>query len=114
VIELERAGLAVLACPEAEGGLGTPRPAAEIAGGTGEDVLDGRARVVTCDGVDVTAAYLAGARIAVERATAHGCTRAILKARSPSCGCTGVYDGTFSHALRPGDGVTAAAHRSGQ
>jgi uncharacterized protein YbbK (DUF523 family) len=33
----------------------------------------------------------------------------VLKARSPSCGTAGVYDGTFSRRLVPGRGVTAAA-----
>jgi uncharacterized protein YbbK (DUF523 family) len=109
VLELVRAGRAVLVCPEDEGGLGTPRPPAEIVGGTGEDVLDGRARVRTHDGADVTDAYIEGARIAVERAMTRGCTTAILKTRSPSCGCGRIYDGTFSRRLAAGDGVTAAA-----
>lgn len=111
VLEWVREGRAVLVCPEDEGGLGTPRPAAEIVGGTGEDVLDGRARVVTVDGADVTAEYLEGARIAVARAKEHGCRTAVLKTRSPSCGRGGIYDGTFSGKLREADGVTAAALR---
>lgn len=101
-------GRAVLACPEADGGLGTPRPPAEIVGGTGRDVLEGRARVVTSDGRDVTEAYVRGARVALAAAVRAGATRAILKARSPSCGRGAVYDGTFSRTLRSGDGVTAA------
>lgn len=32
-------------------------------------------------------------------------------ARSPSCGCGRVYDGTFTGELRPGDGATAALLR---
>ena len=43
-------GRAVLVCPEVDGGLGTPRPPAEIVGGDGADVLEGRARVVTVEG----------------------------------------------------------------
>ncbi|MDI3284499.1 DUF523 domain-containing protein [Polyangium sp. 15x6] len=109
VLELLREGRAVLVCPEAEGGLGIPRPPAETVGGDGNDVLSGRARVLTDAGDDVTPQYLAGARIAVERARAAGCRLAILKARSPSCGCGAVFDGTFSRTLREGDGVTAAA-----
>ena len=35
------------------------------------------------------------------------CTVAILKARSPSCGCGEVYDGTFTHTLTPGWGAAA-------
>lgn len=109
VARLAAAGRAVLVCPEEEGGLGTPRPPAEIVGGTGEDVLDGRARVVTADGTDVTDQYLRGAAIAVGRARATGCGSAVLKARSPSCGCGAIKDGTFGGGLRAGDGVTAAA-----
>ena len=37
---------------------------------------------------------------------------AILKANSPSCGCGSIYDGTFSHVKRQGDGVTAALLKS--
>ena len=101
-------GRALLVCPEEDGGLGTPRPAAEIQGGDGSDVLDGRARVVTEAGVDVTEEYLAGARIALERARSAGATTAILKARSPSCGKGCIYDGTFTRTPIGGDGVTAA------
>jgi uncharacterized protein YbbK (DUF523 family) len=32
---------------------------------------------------------------------------AILKARSPSCGCGKIYDGTFSGKLIPGNGFTS-------
>jgi uncharacterized protein YbbK (DUF523 family) len=101
-------GRAVLVCPEEEGGLGTPRPPAEIVGGDGSDVLDGRARVLTRAGVDVTAEYLEGARIALARARESGAERAILKARSPSCGKGCIYDGSFSLTPAEGDGVTAA------
>ena len=36
-----------------------------------------------------------------------GAEAALLKARSPSCGCGAVYDGAFTGTLIPGDGVTA-------
>src|SRR3989442_841507 len=111
VLDLVASGRAVLVCPEEEGGLPTPRPEAEIGGGSGIDVLDGRTRVVDVDGVDVTKEYTAGARIAVERADQKGCRVAILKARSPACGCGAIYDGSFEGALRDGDGVAAAALR---
>jgi uncharacterized protein YbbK (DUF523 family) len=77
-------------------------------GGDGRAVLDGAARVVTAAGVDVTDAYLAGAREALEAARRSGATTAILKARSPSCGKGCIYDGSFSSTLVAGDGVTAA------
>ncbi|MGH2819894.1 MAG: DUF523 domain-containing protein [Actinomycetota bacterium] len=101
-------GRAVPACPEEDGGLGTPRPPAEIRGGDGRDVLAGRARVVTRDGRDVTSAYLTGAERALEAARAAGARTAILKARSPSCGKGCIHDGSFSRRLVPGDGVTVA------
>ena len=101
-------GRAVLVCPEVDGGLGTPRPAAEIQGGDGADVIAGRARVVTEEGDDVTDAYLKGAERALAIARESGATTAILKTRSPSCGKGSIYDGTFSGTLDAGDGVTAA------
>jgi len=101
-------GCVVPVCPEVAGGLPVPRLPAEIQGGDGADVLDGRARVVTASGEDVTAQYLVGARAALEAARRFGLCRAVLKARSPSCGVGQVYDGTFTHRLRPGDGVMAA------
>lgn len=110
-VKLVAEGRAVLVCPEVAGGLPIPRPAAEITGGEGAHVLEGSARVVSEHGEDVTEAYLAGARRACEAAHAAGARLAILKARSPSCGCGSVYDGTFTGSLSDGDGVTAAALR---
>ena len=112
VSRLVAEGRALLVCPEVDGGLGTPRPPAEIVGGDGTDVIEGRARVVTEDGLDVTEAYLAGARRALATARRTGASTAILKARSPSCGTGAVYDGTFSRTLTVGDGVTAALLRA--
>jgi len=94
-------------CPEVCGGLSTPRPAAERCA---EVVLPDR--VITVEGDDVTAAYQRGAAVAVQLAQATGATRAVLKARSPSCGSSRIYDGTFSRTLRDGEGVTAAALRA--
>ncbi|GAC1361713.1 MAG: hypothetical protein NVSMB32_01080 [Actinomycetota bacterium] len=114
VMELVLQGRAILVCPEQLGGLPTPRPCAEIvAGGDspdggGAEVLAGRARVLDVNGNDVTANYLRGAREALKAARLSGCTTAILKARSPSCGKDQIHDGTFSGVLVPGSGVTAA------
>lgn len=100
-------GRVVAVCPEEEGGLGTPRPAAELVGGDGAAALDGRARVLlVADGRDVTAAFLEGAARAAARA--EGVDAAILKARSPSCGCGRT---TIEGEVRPGDGVFAALLR---
>ena len=112
VEELAKRYRLVPVCPEVLGGLTTPRPAAEISGGDGADVLAGSARVVNVEGGDVTAAYRRGAEAAVEVARAAGATHAVLKARSPSCGSSRIYDGTFSRRLVEGQGVTAAALRA--
>ena len=48
-----------------------------------------------------------GAEQALKIAQAHGCTLAVLKERSPSCGRGSIYDGTFSRTLVPGSGVAA-------
>ena len=111
IVELVRTGRAVPVCAEVLGGLPTPRPPAEIVGGDGADVRDGRAKVVTADGLDVTEAFLRGARAAADVAIGAGARRAILHARSPSCGCGTIYDGTFTGTPRMGDGVAAAEFR---
>lgn len=95
-------------CPEVGGGLPVPRPPAEIVGGLGGDVLDGRARVLTSDGADVTSHFVAGARQALERARAYDVRLAILKESSPSCGSLQIFDGTFAGRRIPGEGVTTA------
>lgn len=101
-------GTVVLVCPEEAGGLGTPRPPSELRDGDGAAVLAGRARVVrVCDGADMTSAFVAGATREAGRAI--GASRAILKARSPSCG----YGATsIDGEVRGGDGVFAALLRS--
>lgn len=86
-------------CPEQLGGLPTPRTPAERQGD----------RVVTEDGRDVTAEYRKGAEEALALAQMLGAEGAVLKARSPSCGCGGIYDGSFTHTVVPGDGVAAEA-----
>jgi len=88
-------------CPEELAGLPTPRPAAEIVDGSGEEVLDN-------SGCDVTALFLAGAEAVVDLARRHGAGTAILKERSPSCGVREIYDGSFSGAKKAGRGVCAA------
>ena len=102
VQELVRRGEAVTACPEGLACLPVPRPPCEIREG----------RVLSQDGRDLTEDFLRGARLAMETARRHGCTAAILKRRSPSCGVGQIYDGTFSHTVIAGDGVTAQRLRA--
>jgi uncharacterized protein YbbK (DUF523 family) len=110
-LQLIADGRGVTVCPEVAGGLPIPRPEAEIVGGGGADVLDGVARVRTVDGADVTENYVRGAEAAVAAAARSGATLAVLKARSPSCGCGAIYDGSYSGRLVEGNGVSAAALR---
>src|SRR5436305_430731 len=97
-------GRVVSVCPEMLGGLGTPRPPAEI-------VNDGSRRVVTRDGADVTHAFEDGARAALNHGQVENVRIAILKAGSPSCGSSFIYDGTFSKTAVEGEGITAALLR---
>ena len=89
---------AIAVCPEVLGGLPTPRIPSEIQ-------PDGR--VLNQQGDDVTEHFARGAEQAMTICRTHGCTGAILKARSPSCGKGCIYDGSFNGTLVPGNGVFA-------
>lgn len=105
-------GRVVSVCPEVMAGLPTPRPPAEIANGeSGVAVIQRDGRIVEVDGNDVTDAYLAGARSALEHAVRHDCRYALLTDGSPSCGGSFIYDGTFEGRRIDGEGVTAALLR---
>lgn len=95
-------------CPELLGGFSTPREPAEIVGGNGEDVLDGKARVVEISGRDVTEFYIKGAYTTLEKAKKLNATIIVLKENSPSCGSTMIYNGKFKGEKIVGNGVTAA------
>lgn len=95
-------GLAAAACPEVLGGLPVPRQPSEI-----RETGRGR-RVAAKDGTDVTGAFVAGAEKTLALCREKGVRHAVLKERSPSCGCGSIYDGSFSGALVPGDGITTA------
>jgi uncharacterized protein YbbK (DUF523 family) len=103
VLALGESARLIPVCPEVAGGLPTPRPAAERR-------PDGR--VCTAAGDDVTGFYERGATHSVALAGAAGAKRAVLKARSPSCGSGQIYDGSHRRILRPGDGVTTVALRA--
>ncbi|WP_310551282.1 DUF523 domain-containing protein [Paenibacillus glufosinatiresistens] len=111
IARLVREGKAIQVCPEVLGGLSTPREPAEIIGGTGEDVLAGRARVMNRAGEDVTEAFIQGAKQTLEQARRMGITKALLKQNSPSCGSKRIYDGQFAGVRVPGEGVTVALLR---
>ena len=87
----------ITVCPEADGGLSIPRDPAERQGD----------KVISKTGKDVTAEYVKGAEIALEKALECGVSFAVMKARSPSCGSGVIYDGTFTGTKIQGDGVAA-------
>ena len=84
-------------CPEVFSGLSTPREPAEMKDGL----------VVTKTAKDVSENFKFGAEICLKIAKLNGCKKAILKARSPSCGSGQIYDGSFTKKLILGDGVAA-------
>ena len=84
-------------CPETLGGLPTPREPSEILG----------EKVLAKSGKDVTAEYLLGAEEALRLGKLLGAKKALLKAKSPSCGSGIIHDGSFSGKLKDGYGITA-------
>ncbi len=85
-------------CPEVLGGLPIPRDQAEIKNN----------RVITKSNKDITSYFEKGAREVLKIAKLFDIKEAILKQRSPSCGCGQIYDGTFSGKTIKADGITAA------
>jgi len=99
---------AINVCPELLGGFSTPREPAEIVGGNGEDVLNGKAKVVEKSGRDVTELYIQGAYATLRKAQEVNATVVILKEFSPSCGSSMIYNGEFKGKKIVGNGVTTA------
>jgi uncharacterized protein YbbK (DUF523 family) len=102
--KLVKEGKAIPLCPEQLGGLQTPREPANLTS-DGKDVLKGRAKVLTKSGKDVTESFVKGAREVLRLAKIFKVKEAILKARSPSCGCGKTW---INGRISKGDGVTAA------
>ena len=93
-------------CPEESGGLGTPRPSAEMQG-SAEDILNGKGKVLTNKGKNVTQEFIRGADKSLQSGLEAGVKTAILKSKSPSCGIGKIYDGSFKKTLKIGDGIFA-------
>lgn len=94
----------VRVCPEVMGGLAIPHPPSEIQTDMLPEVV-----VRDVEGTDTTKAFELGAEVALNAAQQAGCTHAILKAKSPSCGVGKIYDGTFTDTLIEGNGIAAQA-----
>ena len=101
-IKLYEAGQALLVCPEVDGGMPTPRLPSEIVKSS-----NGEVKVISRKGCDVTSFFQKGAEKTLEKAKSSNIKTALLKAKSPSCGCGKIYDGTFSGRLVPGNGLAA-------
>ena len=95
-VRLVESGEALAVCPEVLGGLSVPRPPCELL----------HRKAIDTQGQDKTKAYARGAEKTLALAKKHRIGVAILKERSPSCGVTRVYDGTFNEVLVPGEGIT--------
>ncbi|MCL2371606.1 DUF523 domain-containing protein [Candidatus Saccharibacteria bacterium] len=98
IIQLIKDGKAIPVCPEQLAGLATPRKATE-------QRSDGR--ILSEDSEDFTAEFQKGAEEVLAICKQFGCTKAILKSKSPSCGSGQVFDGSFTSTLTDGYGVTA-------
>ena len=98
IIKLSKKEIFVPICPEQLGGLPTPREPAEQRGN----------KVITKSGKDVTQNFKRGAKQVLKLAKLLGIKEAILKQRSPSCGCGQICDGTFSNRIIKGNGVTTS------
>lgn len=84
-------------CPECLGGLSIPRIPSEIL----------HHKVINEEGSDVTKEFMDGALKTLEIAKENDIKVAILKRNSPSCGFNAIYDGTFTHTITKGNGITA-------
>lgn len=95
-------GQAIPICPEVLATMPIPRDRAEIV------TIDGEQKVHNEKEEDLTEIYALGAQRTLDTARTSGVKIAILKSKSPSCGCGKIYDGTFSNNLVDGDGIAAA------
>ena len=111
IIEFVKKEILIPICPEQLGGLPTPRKPCGIFGGKGEDVLDGKAKVLSArDGEEFTKNFIKGAEETLKIAKFFGIKEAMLKQGSPSCGFGKTYqlDKKLKNRKIEGNGVTAA------
>lgn len=92
-------------CPEQLAGLPTPRPKCWFTQGDGAAVLKGQGRIYDENEKEVTDLFIRGALSSYQIAQLADCSSAILKQRSPSCGCGKIHQ---NGQIITGLGVTAA------
>lgn len=95
-------GRLIPVCPEVFGGLPIPRSDAQRQGD----------KVIARNGNDVTAEYTKGAHEAVRLAKEYGVLCAVMKEKSPSCGSSRIYDGSFEGTLIDGQGLAVELLRN--
>ena len=93
-------------CPEESGGLGTPRPSAEMQENA-ETILNGKGKIITNKGKNVTTEFIQGAEKSLQLGLEAEVKIAVLKSKSPSCGIGKIYDGSFTKTLKTGNGIFA-------
>lgn len=79
-------------CPE-DFSFGTPREMCDIYGGSGMDVLDGKAKVLTSTGIDWTEGMIKASEKMLSVAREHKVELAVMMDISAACGSKVVYDG---------------------
>lgn len=97
-------------CPE-DFSFGSPREMCDIHGGTGEDVLNGKAKVLTESGIDWSAGMIAASEKMLEVAQKENIELAVMMDVSAACGSQVIYDGNrFAEEKKyqVGAGVAAA------
>jgi uncharacterized protein YbbK (DUF523 family) len=97
-------------CPE-DYVLGTPRETPDCEGGNGDDVLDGKARVITQTGKDITSEMVRASLKMLQIAQENDAELAVLMDSSGACGSQVIYNGSrFSKnpIYQIGMGVCAA------
>ncbi|MBO6515128.1 MAG: DUF523 domain-containing protein [Bacteroidia bacterium] len=97
-------------CPE-DFSFGTPRAMCDIHGGNGYDVLDGKAKVLTENGIDWTQGMVRAAHRMLEVAQDKQVELAVLMDISAACGSQVIYDGNRfgeNPIYQKGPGVCAA------
>lgn len=97
-------------CPE-EFSFGSPREMCDIHGGTGLDVLNGKAKVLTDSGIDWSEGMIKASEKMLEIAKKEQIDLAVMMDVSAACGSQVIYDGNrFSEnkKYRIGAGVSAA------
>lgn len=101
IFDLVKEGKAIPICPEQLGGLTTPRRPVELT------VIKGKKYAIDSKGNDVTENFEKGALEVLKLAKDLNIEKAVLQARSPSCGVGKIYSGKFDGKLINGNGMLA-------